>query len=135
MNKRYGCLVCFFLFVLPITSWAIGDLMLSIQQRAKIDLIRSSGVQTTVGETTPVAEIKVNGFYFKSKDGQHKGTVWVNGHQVDNGSLDKNNIVVNSLNESTKLVDLSVKEPNIKIPFKAGQALNVDNGDIRDAFQ
>lgn len=59
----------------------------------------------------------------------------MNGQQVGNGSLDKNNIVVNGLNESTKLVDLSVKEPNIKIPFKAGQALNVDNGDIRDAFQ
>jgi len=134
MNKRPCYLMCSFLILFPITSFALGDLMLSVQQRAKIDLMRSSGAKSVLDESEPAKEIKLNGFYFKSKDGQHKGTVWVNGQQLDNTPLDQS-VVLKGLNETTKMADLSVTEPDVQIPFKAGQKLNVENGEIRDAFQ
>lgn len=134
MNKRLCCLGCAFLMVFPVSGFALGDLMLSVQQRAKIDLMRSSGAKSALDESESTKEIKLNGFYFKSKDGQHNGTVWVNGQQLDKVSLGQN-VVLKGLNETTKMVDLSVTEPNVQIPFKAGQTLNVDNGEIRDAFQ
>ena len=134
MNKRLCYLMCSLLILFPISSFALGDLMLSVQQRAKIDLIRSSGAKSVLDESEPAKEIKLNGFYFKSKDGQHKGTVWVNGQQLDGTPIDQS-VVLKGLNETTKMADLSVTEPDVQIPFKAGQKLNVENGEIRDAFQ
>ena len=134
MSKKLGYLMCSLLIMFPVSSFALGDLMLSVQQRAKIDLIRSSGVKSVLNESEPAKEIKLNGFYFKSNDGQHNGTVWVNGQQLDGAPLDQN-VVLRGLNETTKMADLSVTEPDVQIPFKAGQKLNVENGEIRDAFQ
>ena len=133
MNKGLH-LICFILISLPINATALGDLMLTVQQRAKIDLVRSKGIQPVLNESVPGKYIKLNGFYFKSKDGQHKGTVWVNGQQLDK-SLSDQDVVLKGLNETTKMVDVSIKKPNVQIPFKAGQKFKVDNGEILDAFQ
>jgi hypothetical protein len=134
LNLRVHYVMCFFLIIFPITSFALGDLMLTVQQRARIDSMRSQVAKPRLDISQPAKEIRLNGFYFKSKDGRHKGTVWVNGQQLDNATSNMN-VVMQSLNETTKVVDLSVTEPNVQMPFKAGQTLNTVNGEIRDAFQ
>jgi hypothetical protein len=128
----YGRALIVGLFFVVTHCYALGDLMLTVEQRVKLDILRSSGAMPS---KSPVSsEVKLNGFYFKNKDGLHKGQFWIDGKTLDETKAD-NDVVLKRFNESSQVVDLAIKKKGVELPFKAGQKLKLDKGELVDAYQ
>lgn len=130
-NKRF--ILSFLLCIQPIHALAIGDLMLSVKQRAAIDVARENGV-TDVGDEVPLDEVRMNGFFFNNNDKQEKGVVWVNGKQVSKQAV-VNGVRLKKVNERDKIISLTLEKTQSSIPIKAGQTLLLNDGQIKESFE
>lgn len=123
-------------------SQALDDLLMSVEDRAKIDVMRAGNPQISdnknsqavVKEGSSKSQIvEINGFFFKNRDRREKGVVWVNGKpskDLDLGS----NVAVEKISERDKTVHIILKETRSTIPIKAGQKLMLKDGEIRDVY-
>lgn len=131
---RNLAIIMFFLmcFKLP-QAMAMGDLMLTVKQRAAINVARENGV-TETGTTVVSDKVKVNGFYFNNRDRKEQATIWLNGKLVDGQSV-TSGVQLKKVNERDKTVSLELDKSKSSIPIKAGQTLLLDNGQIIDSFE
>jgi len=124
------------LLLLPLSMPALGlgDLFFTVQQRIALDVAREQGV-TKIDKTGQAQNLlKVNGFYFNNIDKRNKATVWVNG-ALTNDKNTLNGAQLNSINERDKTVSVVLDKTRSSIALKAGQALHLGTGELRDSFE
>lgn len=112
---------------------AMGDLMLSVKQRAAINIARENG-ETQVGTTVVLDKVKMNGFYFNNHDKKEQATVWVNGKLVDGQGV-TSRVQLKKVNERDKTVSLTLDKTQSSVSIKAGETLLLNNGQIIDSFE
>jgi hypothetical protein len=123
-----------FLLTHSAHSFALGDLLMSTEQRARIDLMRSKGYVPPIEKETPANSLQLNGFFFNNRDQRESGTIWVDGKQLKDKQLN-DNLSLKKINEADKTVSIQLKETGNATPLKAGQKLLLQDGNIQDAYQ
>lgn len=131
----FVCISCLY----ATNLYALGDLLMTVQERAKINVMRSGQAQSVVNNASvdfsPKSEsLELNGFFFKNRDKREQGVVWINGKQMTDSELGSD-IALKKINEKDKTVSVMFKETTSTIPIKAGQKLMLDDGEIQDAYQ
>jgi hypothetical protein len=111
---------------------AMGDLMLTVKQRAAINVARENGV-TQVGTEVVSDKVKMNGFYFNNRDNKEQATIWINGKLM--GGQGMAGIQLKKVNERDKTVSMTLDKTGSVIPMKAGQTLLFNDGRIIEAFE
>ena len=112
---------------------AMGDLMLTVKQRAAINVARENGV-TVLGTELVSDKVKMDGFFFNNRDNKSKATVWINGKQI--GAQDVvSGVRLKNVNERDKTISLILDKTQSSITIKAGQTLLLNNGQIIDSFE
>lgn len=115
-------------------SHALGDLLMSAEQRAQIDIMRSKSSTPIEQKETSTKAMKIDGFFFKNHDKREQGVIWVNGKQVKGTELDAG-IQLKKINERDKTVSVILKDANTSTPLKAGQKLMLNDGKIQDSYE
>jgi len=126
----YSVIVVLFI---PLQALGLGDLLLTVKQRATIDVARENGT-LSVGTRIVGNKIKMNGFYFNNHDKKEDAKIWINGKQV-NGTLVTDGVELKQVNERDKIISLRLDKTQRSIPVRAGQTLQLDNGQISDSFE
>jgi len=118
---------------MPLPAIGLGDLLLTVKQRAAINVARENGV-SSVGTKILGNKIKMNGFYFNSDDKKEDAKIWINGKQLE-GALVTDGVELKQVNEHDKTISLRLDKTQSSIPVRAGQTLQLDNGQISDSFE
>jgi len=121
------------ILLISLEAFALGDLLLTVKERSAINIVRENGI-TEIGEGMLVDKIKVNGFYFNSHDKRETAQVWVNGKLAD-GEVVTKGVRLKRVNERDKTAFLILDKTQSSIPVRAGQTLQLDNGQISDPFE
>lgn len=137
MRIFIGSLIC--VSCLYTTNlYALGDLLMTVQERAKINVMRSGQTQPVEDTTAPIQDkavsVKLNGFYFKNKGKGSSSRVWINGNLMTDPELGSD-MAVENVNEKDLTVSVIFKKSSSTIPIKVGQKLMLNDGEIRDAYQ
>lgn len=133
--KALPLMLTSFLLTHSAHAFAFGDLLMSTEQRARIDLMRTKGYVSPIEKENPANSLRINGFFFNNRDQRESGTIWVNGKQLKDKQLN-DNLSLKKINETDKTVSIQLKETGNATPLKAGQKLLLQDGNIiQDAYQ
>ena len=115
-------------------SLALDDLLMTAQQRAQINIIRSKDHSLTEVQQPLVETMKIDGFFFNNNDKSQQGVLWINGKQIkDRGQGES--VELKDINQQEKTVSIIIKGASTSTPLKAGQKLMLNDGQIQDAYQ
>ena len=118
----------------PLRSYAFGDLFLTSSQRQLINNMRERNGAEWQMQPQTAGTLKINGFYYKSRERQSKSVVWLNGQQVPNtGRFNGGN--AQSLNKRDKTVGIKLDGAPRSLSFKAGQKLQLNQLNVVDGYQ
>lgn len=130
LTRIIFCLAC----LQSAHSYALGDLLMSSEQRAKINFMRDKGVPVSEEATPKTDAMQINGFFYKNHDQRENGVVWVNGKQLSGDELEQG-MRMKKINESNKTVSVQMEKSGSSMTLKAGQKLMLDDGKIQDAYE
>lgn len=132
MKTIISAIICIFC-VYTSNLYALGDLLMTVQERAQVDSMRSKNAPI-IKSNKIIKSIKIDGFFFKNKDKLEKGIVWINGKQITSPELGSG-MMLKKINEQDKTISVMFKETRSTTPIKAGQKLVLDDGEIQDFHQ
>lgn len=121
-------------------AYALGDLILSEQQRQQIDALRKGAptTQPVSGDEASVVikktqTLNINGFYYRQGE-PYTPRLWVNGKRANSRILAPS-IAVRDVDEDKQTLNLSQPEKKHTTKIKAGQSLDVDTGSVKDTHE